>query len=582
MTHPMTDSRLAALGAHTVLKWFEYYHDRFQAITLRAKERFETCDWVGASQDAAERLDLYTAALQRLISDIRELLGERLEEKNVWSGMKAVYSALIASRDDWEIAESFFNSLTRRIFATVGIDQQIEFVSTDFAAPPTPSLAHIYRTHNWNGSAETLIADILSAYPFDVAYADRQHDVQAAAAVVDEQLAQIAPGSQIASAEMIPSVFYRGKGAYLVGRLVLDNGQATPLAIALLHTSEGLIVDAVLLREEDVSILFSFTRSYFLVDVDRPYDLVQFLKGIMPHKRIAELYISIGYHKHGKTELYRNLQHHLTHTDEQFVIAPGIKGMVMLVFTMPSYDLVFKVIKDRFDQPKNSTAQEVKAKYTLVFRHDRAGRLIDAQEFEHLSIDRARFSPGLLEELQRFASSTVEVTDTHVALAHLYVERRVVPLNMYIQEHGTAAEPAVIDYGNTLKDLAATNIFPGDVLIKNFGVTRHGRVVFYDYDELCLLTDCVFRDMPVPTTYEEEMAEEPWYSVGPNDIFPEELQRFLGLPGELRKAFLKHHADLFRAVYWRDIQERIKAGVILDIFPYDQSQRLNSRPPTSC
>jgi isocitrate dehydrogenase kinase/phosphatase len=375
-------------------------------------------------------------------------------------------------------------------------------------------------------------------------------------------------------AEMVNAVFYRGQGAYLVGRL-FSGTHLIPIVFALLNIAQGVVVDAVLLNENDISVLFSFTRSYFHVEIERPYDLVRFLKTIMPRKRSADIYISIGYNKQGKTELYRDLLRHLASSRDRFEIAPGARGMVMAVFAMPAYDMVFKVIKDEFSPPKETTREAVKAKYHLVFKHDRAGRLVDAQEFEHLKFERWRFSGALLAELQNLAGETVAVDENHVVIKHLYVERQVIPLNIYLREADeVAARAAVVDYGQAVKDLAASGIFPGDLLLKNFGVTRHGRVVFYDYDELCLLNECNFRALPPSRTYEEEISAEPWFSVRDNDIFPEEFERFLGLQGTLREVFLAHHADLFDPHFWQQHQKRLDAGEVIHIFPYDQDKRL--------
>ena len=336
-----------------------------------------------------------------------------------------------------------------------------------------------------------------------------------------------------------------------------------------------MLVDAILFNENEVSIVFSFTRSYFHVDMERPHELVDFLKSIIPLKRRAELYIAIGFNKHGKTELYRDLLRHLEHSTDQFEIARGEKGMVMTVFTLPSYDMVFKIIKDRIDPPKTVTRQEVIERYDLVFKHDRAGRLVDAQEFEHLTFERNRFSDALLAELAVVAPKAVVVSDDTVDIKHLYIERRLVPLNLYIKEASDqAAHLAVIDYGRAIKDLAATNIFPGDVLLKNFGVTRHGRVVFYDYDELCRITDCKFRKMPRPRSFEDEFEADPWFYVGPMDIFPEEFRTFLGLQEPLRSVFIEYHGDLFDAEFWKRMQARHRAGEVVDIVPYPDYRRL--------
>lgn len=303
--------------------------------------------------------------------------------------------------------------------------------------------------------------------------------------------------------------------------------------------------------------------------------MIEFLRSIMPLKPVAELYTSLGYNKHGKTELYRDLLRHIAQSDDLFEVARGERGMVMAVFTLPSFDVVFKIIKDRFSEPKTTTRQDVLNRYQLVFRHDRAGRLIDAQEFEHLKFDRARFAPELLEELLHVAAQSVTVEDENVIIKHLYTERRTIPLNLYLKEAPEAARrAALIDYGYTIKDLAAANIFPGDILLKNFGVTRHGRVVFYDYDELCLVTDCQFREMPDARDDDDEFSAEPWFFVGESDVFPAEFRTFLGLPQPLRQIFTERHAELFGVEFWQQLQRRHRAGEVIDIFPYRVSRRL--------
>ena len=400
-------------------------------------------------------------------------------------------------------------------------------------------------------------------------------DAALVAAEIEDHIKNSALEGSIDRIEIVKSVFYRGMGAYLIGR-IYTNITLFPLAIALLNLPQGIVVDGVLLKEDDVSILFSFTRSYFHVEAEHPYDLVHFLKTILPRKRLAELYISTGFNKHGKTEMYRELMDHLTVCDDdRFATSPGERGMVMIVFNMPNDDLVFKLIRDKFDTPKSTTHQEVMEKYDLVFKHDRAGRLVDAQEFEHLKFDTCCFSPKLLDELIQDAGSSVRVENEHLILDHAYVERRVTPLNIFLREvKESEARKAVIDWGNAIKELAVSNIFPGDVLLKNFGVTRHGRVVFYDYDELCPLTSCNFRKLPPSVNYEDELASEPWFYVEENDVFPEEFVKFLGLSGPLREVFLQHHSDLFEADYWQQTQDEIKDGKLQHIFPYPRSRRL--------
>jgi isocitrate dehydrogenase kinase/phosphatase len=570
----LTDSRLAALCANAAYRAMLGYQAEFHIITRRAADRFLRCDWLGAHADATERLGLYGRVLDQLVAAIRRLMGDRLEEKPLWVGSKAVYSSLITHCNEWEIAESFFNSLTRRVFATVGVNQQVEFVDSDFDAPPIALSGTVQRCFQ-GAELPALLSTILTELGFpSERFDDLPASVAAAAARLKTEL-----GGSVERIEMAESIFFRGKGAYLVGAAFrTGDRQSLPLGLALLQGERGITLDALLTGEDEIAILFSFTRSYFRVDAARPYELVRFLKTLMPRKRLADLYMAIGYHKHGKTEFYRDFLRHLHASEDRFENAEGTRGMVMVVFTLPSYDVVFKLIKDQFDYPKDSSRSEVMCKYRLVFEHDRAGRLVEAHEFEHLRIARDRFRPELIEELRRSVANSVRIEDDDVVIQHLYVERRVRPLNLYLAETDEpAVRAAVIDYGQAVKDLAATNIFPGDLFPKNFGVTRHGRVVFYDYDELCWLTDCNFRELPSPTSYEEEIAAEPWFSVHENDIFPEEFPRFLGLRSDLLETLIAYHGDLFEAVTWRRLQTDLRAGNIMEICPYGVGARLVRR-----
>jgi isocitrate dehydrogenase kinase/phosphatase len=561
-----------AAGARLIFATFAAYGREYEAITRRARGRFETRDWHGAQADARDRLQLYRRMVDRGVAALAEALDADLRRPAAWSAMKAAYRELLVGRADVALAETFFNSLSRRVFTTVGVDPAIEFVEADpRSAAEQPEAAPIFRRLTAPSPAALLTA-ALTDLPLAAPWRDQAGDVARAAARLAAAYPDGGPGWVL---EQVPEVFYRGQGAYLVGRLRAADGGVRPLVHSLRHRDGGVVLDAVLLEEDAVSIVFSFTRAYFQVVSAHPEALVAFLKSILPHKRTAELYISLGYNKHGKTELYRDLLCHLAETQDRFAIAPGARGMVMIVFTLGDFDLVFKVIKDRPDPPKATTPAEVRERYALVFAHDRAGRLVDAQEFEHVRFERARFEPELLAELQRAAPGTVSLDGDCVVVRHLYVERRVTPLDLYLRAaDAAAAQAAVLDYGQALKDLAASNIFPGDVLLKNFGVTRHGRVVFYDYDELSLLTELHFRRMPPPGSFGDEFAAEPFFYVGPRDIFPEEFRTFLGIGEPLRSVFTAAHGELFAASYWRGVQARLAAGELIEIFPYGAEARL--------
>jgi isocitrate dehydrogenase kinase/phosphatase len=570
----LPSSRLANLVVPSVLEAYDRYAAEFTEITRRAQGRFERREWAGEASDATERLDLYGRCIDRLEAEVRSSLGRRIGDRALWAGMKALFSGQIADRPDCELAETFFNSLTRRVFATVGVDSNVEFVDSDFEVRPATITEPVWRLHAGAPRPAELVERVLVAVGFRGPFADLGEDSRLAGERLAAELRALDLPREIERAEVVRVPFFRRKAAYLVGRL-FAGGSTIPFALALVNGQRGIRVDAVLTDQEDISIVFSFTRSHFHVDLGPAHDLVEYLRLLMPKKPVAEIYIALGHHKHGKTELYRGILRHLRRGDDRFELAPGTPGMVMVVFALPGYDVVFKVIRDRFPAIKPVTAASVRQKYRLVFRHDRAGRLVEAQEFEHLEFDRERFSERLLEELDRAAARTVGLTADRVIVHHAYVERRVTPLDVYIRRSSPAAAlQAVADFGQAVKDLAANNVFPGELLPKNFGLTRHMRVVCYDYDELGLLTDFSFRELPEPRDEEDDLSDEAWFGAAPRDVFPAELQRFLTLPPDLACALEEHHPELYAVAFWQEIQRRLRSGEIIDVFPYSASLRL--------
>jgi isocitrate dehydrogenase kinase/phosphatase len=554
-----------------ILAAYDAYYERFAAITRRARDRFERRDWAGAQADATERLALYRAHLDDALAAVREILGEALVERTLWAAMRGRHAERVHHRMDAELAQTFFNSVTRRVFGTVGVDAEIEYLEPP--PPVEPAGEPLFDTLAAESVDAGLVRRMLDGFSWSAPYADPDRDAAIVAGLIDDALRAV-PGRGRIEVDLIRSVFYRNKGAYVVGR-IRRGGMVLPLVLPLLRAERGIVVDAVLMTQNEVSIVFGFSWSYFRVDVPRPHDLVEFLRSIMPLKRVDELYNSIGYNKHGKTELYRNLMAYLAQPGVRFAFAEGDEGMVMAVFTLPAFSLVFKIIKDRFGAPKHTTRQAVMDKYHFVFVRDRVGRLADAQEFEHLEFARRCFPDDLLAYLLRVAGRTVHVEGERVIVRHAYTERRVTPLNLFLRDADPdAAREAVLDYGNAIKDLAAADIFTGDMLLKNFGVTRNGRVICYDYDELCLLTECSFRRIPAPSSIEEEFSAEPWFFVGEQDVFPEEFQAFLVPAGRLRDTFLAAHADLLDIGFWQAAQRRLRAGEVVDVFPYRRSEAL--------
>lgn len=568
--------------AQLILNGFDDYRFRFRQITEDAQERFEQARWQAAQQASADRIDLYEIKVAQVVASLHAQVAPcYLQDVNHWPLVKSAYIAAIEHRLDDELAETWFNSIYCHIFGHDGIADAGMFVHSTRCQPRRVSRINLTRRYHPLSRQHGLdlpgmMGRILQDYAFDVPYEDLNRDLAYIVHYLHTQLPDHLFYNPHICIELLESVFYRNKGAYLVGRLMTDT-EVFPFVLPLLHREDGgIYVDTLITEEDEVSIIFSFTRSYFMVDVPVPAEFVAFLHELMPGKRLAELYASIGFYKHGKTEFYRDLLNHLAHTQDRFIMAPGIRGMVMSVITLPGFNVVFKMIKDHFAPPKEVNKETVEEKYRLVKRHDRVGRMADTQEFSNFRFPVEKFEPECLRELLEVAPSCVSVVEDFVIIRHVWTERRMTPLNLYLDSADEEESRAVInDYGNAIKQMAAANIFPGDMLLKNFGVTRHGRVVFYDYDEISYLTDMNFRKIPPPRFPEDEMASEPWYSVGPHDVFPEEFPVFLFSDIAMRQLFTELHGNLFDAEYWQVMQSRLSQGQVLDVYPYRRKRRFD-------
>ncbi|WP_312763070.1 bifunctional isocitrate dehydrogenase kinase/phosphatase [Stutzerimonas balearica] len=556
--------------ARQILLGFDDYRECFRLITEGARARFEGAQWQEAQRASAERINLY----EKKVSETRDGLlatfaRDELLQVERWPQVKSAYIELIDPRFDDELSETWYNSIFCGLFSHDCISDGTMFIHT--TRPSATGRERVAQTRSYrpNGDLLGVLERILDDYAFAVPYVDRASDLRQLHAQLCESLPDWVRKDPELTVELFVSVLYRNKGAYLIGRIFTPDEQ-WPLAIPLIHREgEGIIADGAITDEAEVSIIFSFTRSYFMVEVPVPAEFIGFLKRILPGKHIAELYTSIGFYRHGKSEFYRALINHLANTDDRFVMAPGVRGMVMSVFTLPGFTTVFKVIKDRFSPTKMVDHATVIEKYRLVKSVDRVGRMADTQEFADFRFPKAKFEPECLAELLEVAPSTVEVQGDSVLVRHCWTERRMTPLNIYLETASEQQRREVLDdYGLAIKQLAAANIFPGDMLLKNFGVTRHGRVVFYDYDEICFLSEVNFRHIPPPRYPEDELASEPWYSVGPNDVFPEEFPRFLFTDARLRQLFAQLHGELYDADYWKGLQQAILAGKVIDVFPY--------------
>ncbi|QOL25444.1 bifunctional isocitrate dehydrogenase kinase/phosphatase [Thalassotalea sp. LPB0316] len=568
-------NNLAFAIAKTILNGFERHIFLFTEITRSAKQRFEQCQWQEVHQAAKQRTDFYDKRVTETLVTLKQDFAIDTLDCELWQGVKQCYVQLLETHAQPDLAESFYNSIFCHLFERKYYLNDYIFVKSTANKNKLVAQAQLYtRYHPAEKGLKQTICDILAKPGFDIDYEDLTRDVD----ILVERFYQQSEKTRFTPEEMsfdiLNFVFYRNKGAYIIGKVNSPAGE-TPFIVALVNNEKGgIVLDAMLSESEEMAVVFGFARAYFFVDCLYPCALVEFLQKLIPHKTKAELYSAIGFHKQGKTQFYRDFLDHLANSNDELILAPGIKGMVMSVFTLPSYPYVFKIIKDEFSPSKNVTKAEVKEKYRLVKLHDRVGRMADTMEYSEVAFPKSRFSQALLDELLKVAPSLVRFEDDLVIIAHMYIERRMTPLNLYLADATLEQqEDALFGYGQAIKQLIAADIFPGDMLLKNFGVTRHGRVIFYDYDEITYMDEVNFRTKPEPKTEEQIYASEPWYTVNPGDVFPEELAVFALANPTYRELFKKHHEDLLSAQYWQAAQQDVAKGLIADVFPYPNEIR---------
>ena len=442
----MSDKELIAECSQIIYDGFIRYNNYFHRITRRARTRFEQRDWKGHQNDIVDRVDLYEKSVRRIVLALRRTLGSQLTDKNLWHDIRGYFAHRLNQVPEYDFIKTFFNSTTRRIFGTEGHDPELEFISSG----PTDDLQLIMslniRRYPYWVSLQRIFETILDDFSFRVPY----DDINLNATKISKKIKtytneKFSKDVEYLRFEFIDSFFYQAARAYLVGKLILSKGES-PIIIAFKNENRGISVDAVFLEEKEISLIFGYTRSYYFADPNSVIGTVHFLKSMLPKKPIDELYTVLGRLRQGKTERHRIFTEHLSNTKDKFVHADGEVGLVMIVFTLPSYNLVFKVIRDTFGAPKTISREDVISKYKLVSKHDRAGRLIDTQEFLNLKFPINRFSKELSKELIKNASISVRKENDNLILKRVYVERRVRPLNLYINEYSfEEAARAIID-----------------------------------------------------------------------------------------------------------------------------------------
>jgi len=515
---------------------------------------------------ARERILMYDRRVQEAVDLLLARFPDAAGDESLWRAIKLAYIGLLHEHRQPECAETFYNSVACGVLHRRHYHNEFIFwrpaVATEHLEGESPSYVCYYPLKE--GLKKTF-RKIAESFELENRWENPQRDMRNVVRALRAHFPRPARAQPDLQIQVLASLFFRNKAAYIIGR-VINAHRDVPFAVPILQNERGeLYLDTLLAGEDQLLILFSFARAYFFVDMEAPAAYISFLRWILPRKPRTELYMSVGLAKQGKTLFYRDLHYHLRHSTDNFTVAPGIKGMVMLVFTLPSFPYVFKMIRDHFAPPKDTTRETVKKKYQLVKLHDRVGRMADTLEYSLVALPLERFDAKLLQELQTECASTVSIEGDQLILGHVYIERRMQPLNLHLEDcrrDGDEAglRAALREYGRAIKELAGAGIFPGDMLLKNFGITRHDRVVFYDYDEIAPMTEITFRSIPAA-------------SFGENDVFPEQFERLLVTEPKAREIFYEHHRDLLDPAFWRAKQDLVRAGEQEDVFPYPAEQR---------
>jgi len=573
------DSTTSLAIARTILDGFEKHYHRFREFSDEAMSCFEHADWARVGAAGKERIMGYEARVTETVNALNSRFPGTAKNARSWPAVKAAYITLLMNHLQSECAETFYNSVACRVLHRNYYNNKNIFwrpaLSTEHLRGSGPTYRSYYPpTHG----LRRCLLQVVTGFNLSNRFQNLRRDIRRLEWTIQKHRPKTwkaLPNHQI---QVLDSLFFRNKAAYIVCRII--NGDRIQALIIPLMQDENdrIFVDTALLRAKDVTIVFSFSRAYFMVNMEVPSAYVNFLRSIMPGKSPVDLYAMLGLQKQAKTLLYREMQYHLSHSQDNFQIAPGVRGMVMLVFTLPSFPFVFKLIRDHFDPPKTSSREDVRGKYQLVKYHDRVGRMADTLEYSNVAIPLNRIDAGLMDELRATAASSIEIVGDDLVIQHIYIERRMEPLDRYLAHAAPSVRRrAIRDFGQAIRDLAGANIFPGDMLKKNFGVTRTERVVFYDYDEITYITDCHFRRIPPALSYEDEISDTPWYSIGQHDVFPESFAPFFFANQKDLALFKKDHADLLDADWWNGMKNDLLAGKQTDVFPYPVKRRFSVR-----
>jgi len=572
---------LAALIDQTFRRY--YAHDL--GIPERARQAFEARDWPRSVALSDERIKLYGSYVDALEHRLTALRLEADNKKTFWNGVESAYRPLIRGEYHADLAFAFLNSVRRR--TTRDAWRAIPYTYTGEEAarlvPPAAGPTVIRRFPVDSKIDTDTVRRILEIPGFTAPYADLDGDAEKVRSRIAEVLSAYSGAPRaVDRVEMIDGTFFRNRGAYLVGRIVLRTGPVRPLALALLHERDGIFVDAVLMDRHDLFHVFSSTRANFHVTNPHYHELVTFLYGLMPERPKGLHYSTIGYNHAGKMavmdQITEELDGAIARQQPVLGTAPGFEGTVAIGFSAPGCSYVLKVIRDHptrnYKWGQFPGIEAVLDKYRLVHEINRTGSMLDNAIYNHLGLPAAWFDPALLDQLLTDASENVSRHGDRIVFQHLIVQRKLVPVTEFMKTATPEAAARVMqNLGLCIKNNAAADIFNKDLDARNYGVGESHKVYLFDYDALEPLAEVKIRTNQDRDDGDEDVPD--WFFEDGHIFLPEELEVGLCLDSRpLRQMLRDMHGDLMTTAYWEDVQRQLAAGKVPRISTYLDARRL--------
>jgi isocitrate dehydrogenase kinase/phosphatase len=563
------------LTAEWILKVFDDFYAEFLRLTWAAKATFESRDHPTAIANARRRLGLYNATVYPLADELQRAFPQLKEHEPHWRQVEAAYRTAVDGRYEADLALAYLHSAQRCVHHGEWKPVEYGFRGSHRVVPPANAVSE-YFPCSWPVDPLT-IQRVLQVADLAVPFCDPARDAGLIARRVNDVLADRA-GAGLRGIEMLRAGFFRNRGAYLVGRLVLKGTEHKPCVIALVNAAEGLRAEALLHAAPHVHNLCSSTEAPFQVTNRHYHELSAFLHSIMPRRPLGLHYSTIGYYHFSKVAVMNEVRRRLVHERERLSVAPGSPGTVTIAFTSPQLDYVLKVIRDQptsgYKWDRFEGVEAVLAKYKGVHEINRTGSMLDNIVYYNLRLEHAWFEPALAEELLQAAGNSVQRQGRALVFKYLIAQRKLTPLNVFLETApAQRAERAMINLGFCIRNNAAANVFNKDFDARNYGVSRYLKIYLYDYDAVETLTDVKVRTNRDRYEGEEEI---PGWFFEPGVVFlPEEIEAGLRVPNRaLRRAFRAVHAELMTVEYWEQLQQALRAGEVPGIHAFPESCHL--------